>query len=227
MTRAESTSRAGFTLIEVMIAVAILGLIGAVTFKAFDGAWDLKQRVERAQERDQTVRGALNRMAREVSMAFLSEHFDRKRFRERPTLFKLKDGRSDADLTFTSMGNERLYTDAKESDQALFEYKLDRDPDEGGKTDLFRRVKTILDEEPDRGGTRQVLAEDVVKFTVQVWDPKEREWRDEWDSNGTNRNGQVLIPPRVRLGLTIRDENGKEKSYSTQAKLFLGTPLDF
>ncbi len=225
--KASSSSRRGFTLIEVMIAVAILALIGAVTYKAFDGAWDLKQRVEKAEERDQTVRGALNRMARELSMAFLSEHFDRKRFRQRPTLFKLKDGRNDALLTFTSMGNERLYTDAKESDQALFEYKLDRDPDDGSKTDLFRRVKTLLDEEPDRGGEKQVLAEDVLKFHVQVWDAKDREWRDEWDSNGTNNTGQVLIPARVKLSLTIKDENSKEKTYSTQAKIFLGTPLDF
>jgi len=218
---------AGFTLIEVMIAVAILGLIGAVTYKAFDGAWDLKQRVEKAEERDQTVRGALNRMSREISMAFLSEHFDRKRFRQRPTLFKLKDGRSDADLTFTSMANERLFTDAKESDQALFEYKLDRDPDDGGKTSLFRRVKTIVDEEPDRGGEKQVLAEDVLKFNVQIWDAKGREWRDEWDSNGSNTQGQVQIPPRVKLTLIIKDENGKEKTYTTQAKIFLGAPLDF
>ena len=85
-------SRAGFTLLEVMIAVAVLGLIGGLTWKSFDAASDLKSRIERAEERDQTVRGAMNRIAREVSMAFLSEHYDTKRFRERPTRFVIKDG---------------------------------------------------------------------------------------------------------------------------------------
>ena len=33
------------------------------------------------------ARVALTRIARELSMAFLSDHFDSKRFRERPTLF--------------------------------------------------------------------------------------------------------------------------------------------
>jgi general secretion pathway protein J len=208
-----------------MIAVAVLGMIGAVTFKAFDGAYDLKHRVERAEDRDQTVRGALQRIAREVSMTFLSEHYDHKRFRERPTFFKLKDGRGEADLLITSFAHERLHVDAKESDQAIFHYKLERD--EEGKTSLFRRVKPQIDEEPDRGGERAVLADDVIRFSVQAWDPREREWRDEWDSNSPSRSGQVLIPPRVKIALTIKDEQGKEKTWSTQARIVLGSPLDF
>jgi general secretion pathway protein J len=214
-----------FTLLEVMIAVAVLAMIGAVTYKAFDGAYDLKRRVERAEDRDQTVRAALDRIAREVSMTFLSEHYDRKRLRERPTFFKLKDGRGEADLTITSFAHERLHVDAKESDQALFEYKLERDDD--GNRSLFRRVKPHFDEEWERGGQKAVLADDVVKFTVQAWDPKEREWRDEWDSNSPQRSGQVLIPPRVKIALTIKDEQGKDKTWSTQARIVLGQPLDF
>jgi len=55
-----------------------------LTWKSFDGAYSVKARVEQAEERDQMVRGSLGRLAREVSMSFLSEHYDRKRFRERP-----------------------------------------------------------------------------------------------------------------------------------------------
>jgi general secretion pathway protein J len=200
-------------------------MIGALTFKSFDSAYDLKQRVERAEDRDQTVRAALDRISREVSMTFLSEHYDRNRFRERPTLFKLKDGRGEANLTVTSFAHERLHIDAKESDQAVFQYKLENDDD--GKRSVFRRVKPQIDEEPDRGGERAVLADDVLRFTVQAWDPKAREWRDEWDSNSADRNGQVLVPPRVRIALTIKDEQGKEKTWSTQARIVLGQPLDF
>jgi general secretion pathway protein J len=218
--------RRGFTLIEVMIAVAVMGMIGAVTYKAFDGAYDLKTRIERAEDRDQAVRGALNRIAREVSMAYLSEHYDHKRYRERPTFFKLKDGRGDAKLLFTSFAHERLHVDAKESDEAVFEYKLDRDPDSGTQS-IFRRVKPQIDEEYERGGERAVLADNILKFTVEAWDAKSRDWRDEWDSNSATKAGQVLIPPRVKIAVTIKDEQGKEKVYSTQAKIFLGAPLDF
>ncbi|HTO95414.1 MAG TPA: prepilin-type N-terminal cleavage/methylation domain-containing protein [Myxococcales bacterium] len=215
----------GFTLLEMMIAVTVLAMIGGLTWKTFDSAYDLKQRVERAEERDQTVRGALERIAREASMTFLSEHYDHKRFRERPTFFRLKDGRSEAQLTITSFAHERLHIDAKESDQAIFEYRLDRD--DSGKTSLFRRVKPLIDDQPDRGGERALLAEDVLRFTVQAWDPRDREWRDEWDSNSPQRTGGALVPPRIRVALTVRDEQGKERTWSTQARLLLGTPLDF
>ena len=215
----------GFTLLEVMIAVAVLGMIGAVTYKSFDGAYALKQRVEKAEERDQAVRAALSRIGREVSMTFLSEHYDRKRFRDRPTFFKLKDGRGEADLTVTSFAHERLHVDAKESDQAVFEYRLERDQE--GNLSLFRRVKPYLDEEWERGGEKAVLADDVLKFTVEAWDPKDREWRSEWDSASPQRTGGLLVPPRVRIALTIRDEQGKEKTWSTQARIALVTPLDF
>ena len=217
----------GFTLLEVLIAVAVLGLIGGLTWKTFDGAYAIKARIERAEERDQMVRGAMNRLAREVSMTFLSEHYDRKRFRERPTLFRLRDGRREADLLFTSFAHERLHLDAKESDQALFEYSVGPDPKDGSKRDLFRRVKPLLDEDSERGGDKAVLAEGVVAFSVEAWEPKDREWRAEWNSNGADRTGGVLVPPRVRLILTVRDEEGKEKTYTTQAKVFLTQPLDF
>jgi len=31
----------------------------------------------------------------------------------------------------------------------------------------------------------------------------------------------------VRLSLTVRGEDGKDKTYTTQAKIFLTQPLDF
>jgi len=217
-------TRRGFTLLEVMIAVAVMALIGGLTWKSFDGAYDLKRRVESAEERDQTVRAALDRIAREVSMTFLSEHYDRKRFRERPTFFNLKDGRNEAILTLTSFAHQRLHIDAKESDQAVFDYRLERDSN--GKTSLFRRVKAQIDEDPDRGGERAVLAEDVLRFSVMAWDAAAREWRDEWQSTSP-RTGGALLPPRVRIAITVLDEQGKERTWSTQTRIPLSAPLDF
>src|SRR5207248_9014114 len=91
----------GFTLLEVMIAVAVLAMIGAVTWKSFDGAYGLKQRVEQAEDRDQTVRGALDRIAREVSMPCLSAPSPPKRFRHRPTCVNLTHALGHAAPTLT------------------------------------------------------------------------------------------------------------------------------
>jgi general secretion pathway protein J len=218
-------TRRGFTLMEVMIAIAVLAMIGAVTYKSFDAANDLKSRVEKAEDRDQAVRGALNRIAKEVSMTFLSEHYDKKRFRERPTFFRLKDGRGEADLAVTSFAHERLSIDAKESDQAIFQYKLERQDD--GTNAITRRVNPIIDEDWQRGGATAVLCDNVLKFSVEAWEPKTREWRPEWDSNSIQRTNSILIPPRVRIAITVKDENGRERTWTTQARVHISQVLDF
>ena len=88
-------------------------------------------------------------------------------------------------------------------------------------------MKSQIDEEPDRGGERAVLAEDVLRFTVQAWDATAREWRDEWQSNAPPRTGGAVLPSRVRIAITVLDEQGKERTWSTQARIPLSTPLDF
>ena len=106
--------------------------------------------VRQQDERYGAARLALARIAREVSMAFLSENWDANRYRDRVTLFV---GRED-ELLFTTLAHVRLYRDVKESDQAVVEYRLDADPDHPSERALFRREKARLDDEPDRGGRR-------------------------------------------------------------------------
>ena len=54
-----------------------------------------------------------------------------------------------------------------------------------------------------------------------------REWREEWDSSSPQRTGGALVPPRVRISLTVKDEQGKERTWSTQSRIVLTQPLDF
>jgi prepilin-type N-terminal cleavage/methylation domain-containing protein len=59
----------GFTLIEVMLALAILGFITTIMWGSFSQTANNKKAIEAAQERLHTVRVALLRMAREIEMA--------------------------------------------------------------------------------------------------------------------------------------------------------------
>jgi hypothetical protein len=36
-----------------------------------------------------------------------------------------------------------------------------------------------------------------------------------------------VLPTRIRIAITIIDEQGKERTWSTQARIALTTPLDF
>jgi general secretion pathway protein J len=214
----------GFTLMEVMIAVAITALMGTMVAMAFQTGFNAKEVVEGDADRYRMLRTAMNRMAREVGSAFVSDRYDLKRFRDandRPTNFVGERDR----LLFTTFAHQRLYTDAKESDQAVVEYFVETSNDRGanGRLDLKRRVNPNVGERMDRGGSTDVLYEGLKSIEFSYWDSEKKEWDDEWDTRRSERKS--ILPTRVRLVLVALDENGKETRYTTQTRIMLNTEL--
>lgn len=215
----------GVTLIEIMIAVAITAVIGVMAMGSFQRTYAAKELTEAQDERFSTARVALTRMSRELSEAFLSDHYDRKRYREPPTLFRGKDVGERDELLFATMSHVRLARDAKESDEAVVEYTVGPDPDRPGENALFRREKVRIDDDPDHGGTKEVVCEHVVSFDVQYWDWKRQEWAREWITNGVEHQG--ILPTRVKVRLGLKMPDGKERSFETQARVAMVRPLSF
>ena len=214
----------GFTLMEVMVAVAITAMMGTVVAMAFQTGLTAKETVETDADRYRQVRVSLNRMAREIGSAYVSDRYDLKRFRDqndRPTNFV---GERDK-LLFTTFSHQRLYTDVKESDQAVVEYFVETSTDREakGRQDLKRRVNPNVDDRMDRGGTTDVLFEGVKGVEFAYWNSEKKEWDDEWDTRRTEL--KALLPTRVRITVTAVDESGKEARYTTQARIMLNTEL--
>jgi general secretion pathway protein J len=210
----------GFTLAELLIAVSITGFMGMVIAGSFAQVDRAASIVRDQSERMTGVRLALSRLERELSMAFLSEHWDRARFRDRPTLFV---GQED-ELLFTTMAHVRLYREARESDQAVVEYVLERDRASDSEA-LFRRSKARIDDEPDRGGTRHLVADHVTRLSFRYWDRKRKEWVREWSTQRAEHQGE--LPQRVRIELEVEQPDGRRQVFSTQARVAITTPLDF
>ena len=210
----------GFSLLEVMIAIAITAVIGAMAAGVLQQV-DHAASVAREQgERYAAARLALTRLSREVSMAFLSDHYDRGRFRDRPTLFKGEEDK----LLFTTMAHVRLVQDAKESDQSVVEYLVERDP-VSGEDALFRREKVRIDDEPDRGGRKDLVATHVKKLGLQYWDLKRKEWVREWSTRTPEKLNE--LPTRVRIELELKLADGRTEKFTTQARVAITAPLDF
>lgn len=211
----------GFTLVEVLIAMGITASMALMTIgslRSLDRAGEVTRQQE---ERYAAARVALTRLTREVSMAFLSDNYDTKRFRDPLTLFV---GRDD-ELTFTTMAHVRLYRDAKESDQAIVHYRLDSDPDHAGERALFRREKPRLDDEPDRGGQTDLVADHVTSLRFQYWDPKRRDWVREWTTRGTEHSKE--LPPRVRVELEMKLADGRTERFVTEARIEMRRALAY
>ena len=217
-------ARRGFTLMEVMIAIAITALMGGMISVAFTTSMKAKETIELDAERYRMLRTSMNRMCREIGAAYVSDRYDAKRYRDandRPTNFIGEKSK----LTFTSLAHQRLYTDAKESDQMVVEYSVKTSADRAthDRQDLYRRENTFLEDKIDRGGVEDVLFEGLKKVEFAYWDSEKKEWDDEWDTRRPER--KAILPTRVKITLSALDENGKEQKYTTQARVMLNTEL--
>lgn len=216
------SARRGFTLMEVVIAIAITSFIGVVIGVSFNTTIQNKEIIEGQAEHYRMLRTAMNRMVREIGAAYVSDRYDSKRYRDafdRPTNFV---GKRDQ-LLFSTLSHQRLYGDAKESDQMVVEYivKSSPDPKAKGRLDLVRREKVLLEERMERGGSEDSLFEGAKKIEFQYWNSERKEWDDEWDTRRTERKS--ILPTRVKITLFAVDESGKEVKYTTQSRIMLNT----
>jgi general secretion pathway protein J len=218
----------GFTLIEVMVAVSILAIITTLTWASFKQTFNTKSAIEAQAGRYRTVRLALDRLARELSMAYVSQDEDTSQA-ERRTRFVSKH-RSDIDeLLFSYLGHQRLYQDANEADTALVGYYAARDRDDSRKTNLMRRETRRLsnyklDEQP---GEADIVCDDVVRLKLDFYDARsdKKAWVEEW--NTTSTDGQPdRLPSKIRITLTVRDERGKEVPFQTEVRVAMSEPLN-
>lgn len=214
----------GFTLLEVVVAVGITAMMGVLIAAAFQSGYRTKELVEAEGDRYRALRTGTERMAREISNAFVSDHYDTRRYRDqndRPTNFI---GTRDR-LLFTTMAHQRLYADAKESDQMVVEYFTKTIPGPGGQSrmNLMRREDSILDERMDRGGTEDILVENVKRIDFAYWDSDKKDWVDEWDTRRIEKKS--ILPVRVRFSIYALDENGREARYVTQSRIVLNTEI--
>lgn len=213
----------GFTLAEVLVAVAITTFIGGMVWGSFDQGFRAKEMIEQEAGLYRELRTGTTRMAREISMAFVSNNYDPARFRDnaaRPTFFS---GESEK-LGFSMLGHQRLARDAKESDQSIVHYKVDRDPDTKGISSLLRCEKPVLDDDPDDCDRWEVLISDVKKVEFQYWDNKKKEWVDDWDTRDNEHPDQ--LPDRVMIVIHAKDELGKDRAWPTQARINMVTALE-
>ncbi len=214
-------TRRGFTLLELVIAMGITASIGIMTLGAFRQVDRAREIAQAQTDRYAAARLALTRLSREVSMAFLSDNFDRTRFRDRPTLFV---GRED-DLLLTTMAHERLYRDVRESDQSVVEYTVEADPDATGEQALFRREKVRIDDEPDRGGQKDLVADHVTSFRVRYWDRRRNDWSREWTTRSVDHANE--LPTLVRFELEIALGGGRTEKFSTETRIAMTKPLGY
>jgi type II secretory pathway pseudopilin PulG len=161
------------TLIEVAVAMAILGTMGMLAYGGLTITITSQKRAEVLHERYHAARVFLGRFKRELSMAFVSLHQAEDKLTV--TLFQ---GEKDS-IIFNTSSHEPIRRGVQESDQLEVEYRLDRD--EEGERAIIRRVKHFIDDQPARGGAEEVAVPGVRDFELEYFDEMKEDWRSDWD----------------------------------------------
>jgi general secretion pathway protein J len=203
-----------------MVSIGILALVSGMVWSSMSQTATLKQKVEALQDRTSQVRMAMNRMAREIAMAYISDHED-PTIQAKRTMFDGHPKGSGHDLTFSYQGHMRLYKDAAESDTALVTYSLEFDPENRGRQNLVRReTRRLQPLEPQQiAADSYVLCEDVTRFKLTYYDRQKKDWQEQWST--INADGQQYLPWRVKIELTVRDERGVEQTFTTETRTML------
>ena len=216
MNTSHSKTRAyGFTLMEVLVAIAVLAVLSMLLYGAFSGLKRTKEGVERINDRQREARMAMARMVRELQTAYISAHEPVPPTRPvQRTVFKGYSGIPGDRIDFSAFAHRRLDRDSRESDQCEISYYLASNPDKPGVVDLLRRESSVIDLDPEHGGRIEVLATDVDLFDVAFLEPMTIQWLETWDS--TQATGQLgRLPMQVRITLVL---NGGKRSARGRAQ---------
>jgi general secretion pathway protein J len=211
----------GLTLVEIMIAMAIMALMMMLAWSTIKNASDARISFEALEERNHEVRVAMARMVHDLEAAHLSTNEDIN-LDNRRTMFI---GKSE-ELRFSTFAHVSLWADANESDQSIVAYYLDDDRQDPSVDNLYRKELRRPSTEPwDREPAElDVLLSHVDKVELEYWNWKDKKWQDSWDS--TKADGERnRLPTRVRITFHYKSPRGDELKLSTQARLLLQEAL--
>lgn len=225
---------AGFTLIEVMVAIVILAMVSVMMYSAFNGLRRSHDGITRLQDRYHEGRSAMARMTRELQSAYLSANVPiDPSLRQHQTAFIGTRGSPADRVDFVAFAHRRLDRNAHESDQAEISYFGSPNPKDRGVTDLVRRVSNRPDLEPDKGGRVQVLATDIDLFQLDYLDPLTGRFVELWDT--TQAVGQAnRLPLVVRITLVLNGgarraggQGQKRITLTTKVRIPIQEPISF
>ena len=186
---------AGYTLIEVLVGVAILAVLSAMMSLTFSSTFRLVRTMEEEQGREHQARICLSLLTEELMMA-----------RKHPR-FPWRTGNGEHDgqpadlLAFISAGHGRYHENAHETDLTRVLYA--RDGDRLARVSL-RNLGGLVPEAIERID----LATGVVAFDLRYYDEALREWVDEWD--GQSRKS---LPRAVMIRLTLMNNRLESRSF--------------
>ena len=215
----------GFTLIEILIAVAISALILTIIYGSYAASINTMNACRESADINQMARLALDRISEDISCALTSSTNENLQFVGKDS--EELEGTPMDTLDFTSTNCLALFRGARECGICEIGYCIKQAPSEalwgrgtstpltGQESDsdrfvLLRREQSPPDKEPFSGGEFLGLAEEIKELDFEYYDGKK--WLSQWGPNE-----REALPSAVKISLTFQDKEGMPSTFSTIA----------
>ena len=179
-----SQNERAFTLVEVLIALAILAMIVVSTFTIFRSASKSWQKGETRSERYQNARNAIYRISTEISQAVINSN---------PLCKFTGDKNKISFFSFVS-------TESGVFELSELEYRLD-----GAKKLLMRNDDVDPDYDFTTYDHSDALSENISELEFSYFDGVA--WTDTWNSD---QSLGVGLPKAVKIKIKVEDKKSKE-----------------
>jgi prepilin-type N-terminal cleavage/methylation domain-containing protein len=201
-------SRAAFTLLEIMVAITLLGMILFAIYASWMGIIKAKTVTETVTAQSQRTRITMHTLQDALVCACM--------FNANPQYYTFVAGGTEefSSLSFTARLPKSFPRSGKFGDldvrRLSFTIESSRD---SGRQLVLRQSPILTDIDKDEDNFPLVLAKNVKEFKVEFTDPKSGDWISDWPA--TNQ-----LPRKVRVQLAL----GNADSFSSQpSDVLVGT----
>lgn len=191
----------GFTLVEVLLAVAILAVVMGMVYAAFDQTSRLAGHVDQVSEEYRAARLALTKMSDELMSAYAFDDDASTRFVGQDGV--TPDGQDADSLAFTSR-SRAIPEGIPASSENVLDYHLEGD--------RLMHVETLNPLGIGSGNVQPFpLAEGLAGFKLRYRNPSDGTWRDGWDPAA----GVTGLPSAVEVTLLFPARGAAEDANRT------------